>query len=146
MSEIMPYIWIGIVFFASVAELHTLVFVPVLFIFPALAAFVLSLMEFQVWLQTLVFFALAIIFFVFSRTVFRRFTKRRRRNTNTNSYSFIGKDAIVTQEINNYKNTGAVRINGLIWTALAEDDEVIYESGLVVTVIGMDGINAVCTR
>ena len=60
--------------------------------------------------------------------------------------SFIGRNAIVTQEINNFKNSGAVRINGLTWFAQSEDDDIIYESGLVVTVIRIDGVRAICSR
>jgi hypothetical protein len=58
----------------------------------------------------------------------------------------VGKNAIVTREINNYKNTGAVRIEGIERGARADDDDIIYESGLVVTIIRADGIQVICSR
>ena len=147
MSEMMPYIWIGVVVFAAIAEIHTFIFIPALFIPAALAAFVMSLTEFHVWRQAAVFFIIALVLFVLSRTVFRKFIKSRRANAHTASiHSFIGKNAIVTQEINNLKNSGTVRINGLTWFAQSEDDGIIYESGLVVTVIRTDGVKAICSR
>ena len=146
MSELMPYIWIGIIVFASVVEIHTFAFVPVWFVPPALAAFTLSLLEIPVWIQAVIFFAAAFILLVLSRTAFR---KSKKRKTQNNYYDYIiGRHAIVTQEINNYKDTGAIRINGSTWLAKSDDNDIIYESGLVVTVIHVDGSDAVavCSR
>ena len=149
MSEIMPYIWIGIIVFASVAELHTLAFAAVCFIPAAFAAFILSLTDtVEIWLQVLIFFISAFILFILSRTVFRKLIKYKPiyNTSNADIISVIGKTAIVTEEINNYKNTGAISINGFTWTAQSEEDDIIYESGLVVTVIGAEGTQAICSR
>ena len=142
MSEFMPYIWIGIVVFASVVEIHTFAFVSVWFVPPALASFTLSLTGLQVWIQVLVFFIMSAVLLVLSKTLFRRTVRYRISNHD----SIIGKNAIVTEEINNHKDTGMVRINGLIWNAKADEDDVIYESGLVVTVVHIDGVEAICSR
>ena len=142
MSEFMPYIWIGIVVFASVVEIHTFAFVSVWFVPPALASFALSLAGIQVWTQAAVFFAVSAVLLVLSRTLFRRTVRYRISNHD----SIIGKNAIVTEEINNHKDTGAIRVNGLTWNAKADDGDVIYESGLVVTVVHIDGVEAICSR
>jgi membrane protein implicated in regulation of membrane protease activity len=126
-------------------EIHTFAFVSVWFLPPALASFTLSLAGTSVWIQTAVFFGAASVLLILSRTVFRKSAK----TAIPGSYDYIiGKTAIVTQEINNYKDTGAVRINGLTWTAKSDDDDIIYESGLVVTVIDIDaeGTEAICSR
>ena len=149
LSEIMPYIWIGIIVFAALAEIYTFARVPVWFIPSALAAFILSLTGFYVWIQVLVFFSITLILLVMSKTFFRKFLKSKTAiniNESENLNLFIGKTAIVTQEINNYKNTGAVRINGLECGAKADDDDIIYESGLVVTIIRTDGAQVICSR
>ena len=148
MREMMPYIWICIIIFAAVAELHTLALVSVCFIPAALAAFILSLNEsVDVWLQVAVFFAAGFILLILSRTVFRRFIKSRKTGVKTDyDDDIIGKTAIVTEEINNYENTGTIRINGILWNAKADDDDIIYEKGLVVTVVEVDGMEAVCSR
>jgi len=138
----MPYIWIGIVDFASIVEIHTFASVAVWFIPAALTSFTLSLTGIQVWIQALVFFIISLILLVFSKTVFRK----SKRYKNSGSDSIIGKYAIVTEEINNYKETGTVRINGLTWIAKSDDDDIIYESGLVVTVVHIDGVEAICSR
>jgi membrane protein implicated in regulation of membrane protease activity len=148
MAQLMPYIWIGVIVFAAAAEIHTLSFAAVLFVPPALLTFAMSLAGARIWLQAAVFFTAAAILLALSRTVFRKFIKRRNTLANANSRpdAIIGKNAIVIHEINNYKNTGAIRINGFMWPAQAEEDGIIYESGLVVTIIAVNGENAVCTR
>jgi len=140
----MPYIWIGVIVFALVAEIYTFARVAVWFIPSALTAFFLSLTEMQVWIQVLVFFIITLILLVLSRTIFKRFIKFKTKESN--QVYIIGKDAIVTEEINNYKRTGAIRINGSTWTAKSEDDDVIYESGLIVTVVKTEGRKVICTR
>ncbi|MCL2772786.1 MAG: NfeD family protein [Oscillospiraceae bacterium] len=141
----MPYIWIGIIVFASILELYTRAAAAFWFIPAALVSFILSLTgTVDVWTQVLVFFIIALILLILSRTIFKKFIKFKAVSTNYNSV--IGKTAIVTEEINNFKNTGAVRINGATWTAKSEDDDIIYESGLVVSIVGTDGVKAICSR
>jgi len=131
--------------FAAIAEIHTLVLIPALFIPAALAAFTMSLTGFPVRQQAAVFFIAALILFVLSRTVFKKFLKNKRADAHIN-YSLIGKNAKDTQEINNFKNSGAVRINGLTWFAQSESDDIIYESGLIVIILRIDGVKAICSR
>jgi membrane protein implicated in regulation of membrane protease activity len=143
MNELMPYIWIGIIVFASVVEIHTFAFVPVWFLPPALASFTLSLVGIPVRIQVIIFFSATFMLLLLSRTLFR---KSKRNRASRGHDHIIGRHAIVTEEINNYKDTGAVRINGLTWTAKSDDDDIIYESGLVVTVIDINDTEAICSR
>ena len=148
MSEIMPYIWLGIIVFALILKIHTFAFFPVWFIPPAFAAFILSLLKIQVWLQAAVFIAASFILIIFSRIIVKKL--RRYRNAKNANFaredSLIGRNALVTEEINNYKNTGTIRFNGLNWDAQAEDDDIIYESGLVVIILRIDGVRVICAR
>ena len=148
LSEIMPYIWIGVIIFASVAEIYTFALVSVWFVPSALAAFVLSLTGFQVWFQAAVFFIISFILLIISKIVFRKSRKQKSADSNFNPESnpLIGRAAIVTQEINNYKNTGAIKIGEHEYSAKTDDDDIIYEIGLVVTIIRIDGVQAVCSR
>ena len=151
MSEIIPYIWLGIIVFAAVVEIHAFAFVTVWFILPALISFTLSLLDINVWIQVLVFFVISVLLLVLSRTILKKSIKYDPSgyDYNYNSYDYIiGRPAIVTEEINNYKSTGTIRINGLVFPAESDDDDIIYESGLVVTVarINANGAQAVCSR
>lgn len=141
----MPYIWIGIIVFAFILKVHTFTFFPLCFIPSALAAFILSLLNIQVRLQVIVFFIMTLISLIFSGIISKKFVKLK-NSRSVRGGSLIGKNAIVTEEINNYKNTGTIRVNGLILDAQAEEDDIIYETGLVVIILGMDGVKLVCSR
>ena len=138
----MPYIWIGIILFAAIAEVYTFVFVSVWCIPSAATAFILSLTGFHVWIQVAVFFVMTFILLVLSRTIFGNFIKSKTVGSN----SVIGKTAIVTKEINNYQNSGTIRVGSLEYNAKSDDDDIIYETGLIVTIIRADGIYAICSR
>jgi membrane protein implicated in regulation of membrane protease activity len=140
MREIMPYIWIGIIISATVVELNFFSRVAVWFIPAGLTAFIFSLLGLDVWMQVLLFFMLTPVLLILSRTFFKKNKKLK------NIPSLAGQTAIVTKEINNHKNTGEVRIKGLAWPARAEEEYVIYESALIVTVIDFDGKKAICSR
>ena len=144
MSEIMPYIWIGVIVFAFILKIHTFKIFPVWFIPSALTAFALSLLGVQTWLQAAAFFIIISVLLIFSGLIVKR--PKKRKNSNARDDSLIGRNALVTEEINNYKNTGTIRINGLVWNAQSEDDDIIYESGLVVIILGIQGVNLICSR
>jgi len=144
LNEIMPYIWIGVIVFAAIAEIYTIARVTGWFIPSALASFVLSLTGFKVWLQVLVFFISASVMLVLSRTVFRKLIQTKTAAADPDSLT--GKSAIVIQEINNYKNTGTVRADGLEWPAKSDEDDIIYETGLVVIIVGTEGACVICSR
>ena len=55
------------------------------------------------------------------------------------------KVAVVTEAINNELATGAVRINGLIWTARSENGETIEKDSLVIFK-KIDGNKAIVVR
>jgi len=138
----MPYIWIGIIVFAALSEIYTFALLPVWFIPGSLVSFILSLTGFHVWVQVFVFFIISFVLIFMSKTIFRKYIN----GYNRNSSLITGKSAIVTQEINNYNNTGKIKINGTEYAAKSDDDDIIYESGLIVSVIDIDGEYAVCSR
>ena len=143
MREIMPYIWLGIIIFAGVVKLNMHSLAPAWLVIAGLTAFMLSLYETDVWMQALIFFALAAALTVLHRILFKKIVMNKSRQSRN---AVIGSAAIVTEEINNLKNAGEIRFNGLPWSARAAEDDVIYETGLVVTITGLDGTKAVCSR
>ena len=63
----------------------------------------------------------------------------------TNVYSILGKKAIVSQQIDNIKGQGQIKIDGDIWSARNEDDDVISE-GDTVEIIRIDGVKAIVRK
>ena len=52
---------------------------------------------------------------------------------------------MVVEEINNIKGQGAVKLNGLVWTARSENDEII-QADEIVTFKKIDGNKAIVIR
>ena len=57
---------------------------------------------------------------------------KRGKNQETNLELNIGKVAVVTEKIDNVRGEGAVKINGLEWSARSLDDSVIEKDELVI--------------
>ena len=65
------------------------------------------------------------------------------RTVKTNTEALVGKSARVIADINNLKSEGQVVINGLEWTARSSDDTIIFRTGDVVTVVGIEGVKLI---
>ena len=46
----------------------------------------------------------------------------RVKPSRTNADRLLGQEALVTEDIDNLRETGAIRINGVLWTAKSVDD------------------------
>ena len=57
----------------------------------------------------------------------------------------LGKEAVVTEDINNTHATGAVKIKGTVWTARSSDDSEIPE-GEIVIVKAIEGVKLIVER
>ena len=96
-------------------------------IFPALGA---------VW-QVAIFIALSAALLISTRKFVKKILAQKDAQS-TNLDLIVGHSAIVTEEIDNIQARGAVKINGLVWSARAFDNSVI-EQGAVVTVKEING-------
>ena len=63
----------------------------------------------------------------------------------TNVYTILGKKAIVSVTINNATGQGQVKIDGDVWSAKSENDEVI-EEGSSVEILNIDGVKTVVKK
>ena len=70
--------------------------------------------------QWIVFIVFSALLLVLVRPLCRRFLGSRQQATNSDR--IIGQTAVVTEPIDNVLETGAVKINGKIWTARSMTD------------------------
>ena len=61
----------------------------------------------------------------------------------TNADSLIGKEAVVTEKIDNLKSTGAVQVNGQVWTARSVNPEHSIEKDEIVMVRAIEGVKLI---
>ena len=68
------------------------------------------------------------------------------RTTPTNADMGIGKDAVVTEEIDNLYGKGSVSIDGKIWTARMENELQHAYPGETVKVLRIEGVKLIVER
>lgn len=120
----MVYVWLGILALMVVAEILTTQLVSVWFAVGALGAFFVALAGVEeLWVQIVVFVAVSAIALIVTRPLVRKLVNRKAVPTNADMV--IGQVGVVTDRIDNDKETGLVKVNGSVWTARASDGAVI---------------------
>lgn len=68
------------------------------------------------------------------------FTRKHlnQKHTRTNADRLIGRNVLVTEEIDNLRETGEIRVNGVLWTAVSTTGAVLA-CGTLVTIERMEG-------
>lgn len=139
----MIYVWLGVVVMAIVAEAATADLIAIWFMPAALVAMILAVAHTPLWVQVIVFLALVAAFLALSKTFLRKYLKKR-PNEITNADALIGQTAIVTENLDNLAQSGAVRVNGLEWSARSVDDCIKAEKGTLVVIREINGVKLIC--
>lgn len=89
-----------------------------------------------IW-QIIIFIIVSSLLIVFTRPLVSKLKKDG--NTATNADALIGQTAVVTEDIDNLYEKGAVKLRGVTWSARTEDGEPL-EAGNVATVCRIEGV------
>ncbi len=133
-------VWLALLVVLLVIEIATLGLTTIWFAAGALGAFVVSLFQVGLPVQILVFAVVSVILLLFTRPFAVRFVNRNREKTNADR--LIGMTAVVTETINNLAAQGQAQVAGQIWTARADDGEII-PTGSSVRVLRIDGVKLI---
>ena len=110
----------------------------------ALLAMVTSFITDSILIQVIVFVVTSTLLLIFTRPLVNKFIKVQ-KETVTNAYSIIGKKAIVVKEINNVEGDGQIKVDGEVWSAKSNTDEVISKE-TEVEIVEIDGVKAVVRK
>lgn len=135
--------WIALTIVFAVIEALTLQVVTIWFAVGSLGAIIANVVHASPLIQLIVFVALSILTLVIARPYLKKFTKTKTQPTNADVC--IGKQAVVTEEINNTLATGQAKIRGIVWTARSADDGIVIPEGAVVTVKAIEGVKLIVT-
>lgn len=116
----MVYVWLGLIVAFIAVEAATVNLVSIWFIGGAVAGLVCAILDVSALLQWAVFIAVSAGLLALLRPVLKKYL--RVKPTKTNADRLVGQEALVTEEIDNLRETGAIRINGVLWTAKSADD------------------------
>ena len=109
----------------------------------ALTAMIISFFVDNVIIQTAVFAVTSIALIFLTKPFVKKFAKPG-ANVKTNAYSIIGKNAMVTKEIDSDAKVGQIRVGGDVWSAKTENEEVI-PAHAEVKVLRIEGVKAIVT-
>ena len=137
------YIWVAVIIICVAIEAFTLDLSAIWFAVGGVAALVAASLSPEVVTQLVIFVLFSAALLVVVRPFCRRFLKTR--NEPTNADRIIGKTAIVTEQIDNIRETGAVKVLGAVWSARSRD-EMVIPAGTEVKIVEIRGVKAVVEK
>ena len=137
----MPVFWLVAMVVLLVVEAVVPGLISIWFAIGALAALISALFHAPLWLQLVWFFAVSILTLVLTRPFVRKYVNSR--VTPTNADMAVGKEAVVTEGIDNLRGRGAVMLDGRVWTARMARDGQNAEEGDTVRVLRIEGVKLI---
>lgn len=135
-------IWLIIAGVCLVIEIATVGFLVFWFAVAALITCILSLFIHNVIIQTAIFIVISVILIFLTKPLTDKISKKDQIVTNSNS--IIGKEAIVTKEINTKTNViGQVKIGGDTWSATTYNFGNVIPVGSMVKILKIDGVKLI---
>lgn len=130
--------WLALIVFFVIAEACTVVLVSIWFAGGSLVGLILAALHAPWWLQIIGALVVSGILIYFTRPVAMKHFNRNRVKTNISSLA--GKQAIVTEVIDNLQGTGQVIVNGQEWSARNVADDTVIPEGAVVVIDKVSGV------
>lgn len=144
MTMNMPVFWLIAMVVLLIVEAAVPGLVSIWFALGALGALIAALLGAPLWLQIVWFILLSILSLILTRPLVKKYVNSRVKPTNADM--MIGKDCVVTEEIDNLKGSGAVSVSGKVWTARMENENEQAQAGEVVKVLRIEGVKLIVSK
>ena len=140
-ENMMLYIWLTLAIVFAITEVVTVGLTTIWFSLGALVSLLLVICGVDnITVQIVVFVLVSLLSLIATRPLVKKYINKKVQPTNADRC--IGKEAFVTEEINNVLSKGAVKVNGVEWSARSEDNSVI-EIGKKVKIISIYGVKVI---
>ncbi len=133
-------VWLGLLIAFAAAEAATVGLVSIWFAAGALAALLSTFFTSNIWLQIFLFLLVSTITLALVRPLTKKYLTPKQVATNADRV--IGREAVVTEAIDDLNATGVVRVAGIEWTARSGTD-VTIPVGATVKVLRIDGVKLI---
>ena len=133
-------LWLIIAGLFFIGEIATVGFLIFWFGVGALIAMIVSLFTSNIIIQTTIFIISSTILIFATKPFVKKFADVKK--TNTNVYSIIGKKALVIKTIDPIHSVGQIKLNGEVWTAESDNQQII-EEGTEVEILEIKGVKAI---
>ncbi len=131
-------IWLVVFVACIVIEIITLGLTTIWFAGGALIAAAGAALGAPLWLQAALFVTVSLVLLYFTRPIAVKYFNKDR--VKTNAESLVGKQAIVTSEIDNLQGIGQVTVGGQEWSARSTAEGVTLPVGSVVIIRAISGV------
>lgn len=136
----MSVVWLLLVIAFIIAEAVTYQLVSVWFAVGSVGALFASFVTDNVFYQLIVFTAVSVIMLALLRPLVK--TKLKATGLKTNTESIIGKEIVITEDVDNTLSTGQGKINGMTWT-VRSDNGVCIKKDTVAVVERIEGVKLI---
>lgn len=137
MEQYLWILWIVVVAFFGIVEAATVNMVSVWFVGGGLAALAVQLLGGPVWLQVTVFFVVSAGLLIALRPFVKKYVSPKR--TPTNADMVIGREAYLTEAVDNLRGTGALKLDGKEWS-VRSTAEAALPQGTLVKIVRIEGV------
>ena len=115
--------------------------ISIWFALGALAALVSALLHAPLWLQIVWFLVVSIAALALTRPLAKKYINAKTQPTN--AAMLIGKECVVRESIDNVLGAGAVSVDGKVWTARTENDDIKVPEGSRAVVVRIEGVKLI---
>ena len=141
LSMNMTAVWLVAMIVLLVVEGMAPGLVSIWFALGALAAMISAMLKAPLWLQIVWFVAVSALSLLLTRPLAKKYVNAH--TTATNADMAIGRDCVVTEEIDNIRGTGAVTVGGKIWTARMASPDGKAAKGETLKVLRIEGVKLI---
>ncbi len=136
--SVMFWVWLGVLVGMAIIEMITAELVSIWFTVGAIPSFILAaIMGNTLWeVQVAVFVVVSALSIIFLRKITKKWLFKN-INEKTNLDAYIGKKVRMLSRTD-FETLGSVKINDVVWTAVAENNETI-EKDKVVEILKVSG-------
>ena len=136
----MSLFWLIAMVLFGVLEAVTVGLTSIWFAVGALAALIAASLGAFALVQVIVFLVVSFVTLLLLRPLAQRYINDRKEPTNADRV--IGREAVVTQAIDNLKGEGQVNVSGAVWTARSQEEAPI-PAGARVRVLRIEGVKVI---
>ena len=115
--------------------------ISIWFALGALAALVSALLHAPLWLQIVWFLVVSIAALALTRPLAKKYINAKTQPTNADM--LIGKECVVRESIDNVLGAGAASVDGKVWTARTENDDIKVPEGSRAVVVRIEGVKRI---
>ena len=136
--------WLAVIILALVVEAMTTDMVSLWFAPGALVSMILAVFGVNFVIQVVVCIVISIALMLLAKTVFKKYLHKKADSVDTSVSSLVGREVMVTEDIDNHADRGVVKINGQLWNARMLDSHTTAQKGDKLEVVSVNGTTLIC--